>query len=227
MRKFVYSIKYMLPIIIIPVIFSNGFAFDMNLLVNLLKEEIKKSSINREVNIGEIKFIGFSPKENCVPEKLKIREIKRPSSVEFTFYCGPRLYRAIGNYEILVTLYTSQRNLKRGEIIREDDVLEIKRPSGKIPAGAITNKDALIGKVVKRTISQGIILKEDHLYSGIPVKRGSMVRVLITSGKVTIMTDGVLKSDSSVGDMAKVQCFQTGKEIVGELIDKDKVRVLI
>lgn len=227
MRSFRFSVILFLSIVFIFLISLNIFAFDGNLLANLLKEEIRKSSINKEVNIGEIKFIGFSPNGNCIPEKLKIREIKRPNSVEFTFYCGTRQYRAIATYEILLALYISQRNLKRGEFISEEDILEIKKTSDKVPSGAVLNKNELIGKVVKRSISRGIILKQDHLYSGIPVKRGSHVQVLITSGKVTIMTDGVLKSDTTVGEMAKVQCFQTGKEIVGELIDKDKVRIVL
>jgi flagella basal body P-ring formation protein FlgA len=206
---------------------SKVSAFEINLLMGLLKEEIRKSAINKEVNIGESRFIGFSPTEKCMPEKLKIREIKRPSSVEFTFYCGTRQYRAVANYEILVTVYVSQRNLKRGDVISLEDLLEIKKPINRVPYQAILNKDELIGRVLKRSISQGVILKQEHLYSGIPVKRGTFVQIFITSGRVTIMTDGILKSDAMVGEMAKARCLQTGKEIVGELIDKTKVRLLL
>lgn len=227
MRSFRFNIILFLSSVLIFLISSNLFAFDGNLLTTLLREEIRKSSINREVSIGAIKFIGFSPNGNCIPENLKIREIKRPNSVEFTFYCGTRQYRAVATYEILISLYVSKINLIRGEVIAEEDILEIKKPLDRVPSGAILNKDELIGKVVKRSISRGIILKRDHIYVGVPVKRGSYVQVLITSGTVTIMTDGVLKSDTTVGEMVKVQCFQTGKEIVGELIDKDKVRVVL
>lgn len=222
-------IKTYLIILIILVIstITQGYSFETNSLKILLKEEIRKSSIGKDVNIGDIKFIGFAPTENCMPERIKIREIKRSHTVEFTFYCGIRQYRALANYEVLVSVYLPQRNLKRGDTLNEEDFIEIKRPAQKIPAGAITKKDEIIGRVLKRTVAQGIILKEDHLYSGIPVKRGSYVRVMITSGQVTILTEGVLKYDSAVGERAKVQCFQTGKEIVGELVDKDKLRVML
>lgn len=210
--------------IMLSIAISISFAFDFNLLSNLIKEEIKKS-IKREIQIGEIRFIGFPPKDSCRPERLKIREIKRPSSVEFTFYCAERQYRAIADYEALTTVYISQRTLKRGETITEEDIIEIKRPLNRIPVGSIMNKEELIGKVIKRTISQGLIIKEDHLYQSIPVKKGSKVQVFVTSGHVTVLTEGVLKYDAVVGQRAKIQCVQTGKEIVGDLVDKDKVRV--
>jgi len=217
---------------------ASGFAFDKSFLSTLLAEEIKKSAINKEVQIGQIKFISlappashrgnashFEPQGNCIPENLKIREIKRPSSVEFTFNCGTRQYRALANYEILTTIYISQRNLQRGETIGQDDILQIKMPASRVPAGAIIDKDEVIGKVIRRTIAQGLIIKGEHIYPNIPVKRGSRVNITIISGQITIMTEGVLKSDAVVGGNARVQCFQTGKEIVGKLIDKDKVVV--
>ncbi len=212
-------------IILLIFISSFTYAFDTNLLSAMLKEEMKRITNHNDIQIGQIKFIGFAPTENCNPQKLKITEIKRPSSVEFTFYCGTRQYRAIANYEIMATIYISQRILKRGDSITEADIIEIKKPLSKIPSGAIMDRDEIIGRIVKRTLAQGLIIKNDHLYSGIPVKRGSKVFVMINAGQVSIMTEGVLKSDATVGDLAKVQCLQTGKEIVGKLIEKDKVRV--
>jgi len=206
---------------------TSVFGFDMNALGNLLREEMKKTFGNKDFVIRDIKFIGFAPKEDCIPERIQIRELKRPSSVEFTFYCKNRQYRAIGNYEVFLSLYISQRPLKKGDMIKAEDIAEIKLPVQRIPVTAVTDKEELIGRIIKRTIAQGIIIKEEHLYSGIPVKKGSKVNVLITAGKVTVMTEGVLKSDAIVGEMAKVQCIQTGKEIVGRLIEKDKVRVSI
>jgi len=206
---------------------SSSYAFDKTQLTILLANEIKKSSINREVQISQIKFIGFEPQGSCIAENLKIREIKRPSSVEFTFNCGTRNYRAVANYEVLTTLYVTQRPMKRGETFEEKDLLEIKQPINRIPAGAITDKNLIIGKVVKRSLARGLIIKDDHLYEGIPVKRGSKVNVIIDTKTVTIMTEGVLKYDSVVGNNARILCIQTGKEIVGKLIDKDTARVSI
>lgn len=206
---------------------SSTYAFDKTQLIILLVNEIKKSSINREVQISQIKFIGFEPQGNCISENLKIREIKRPSSVEFTFNCGTRQYRAIANYDILTTIYVTQRPMKRGDTVEEKDLLEIKQPISRVPAGAITDKNLIIGKVVKRSLAQGLIIKDDHLYEGFPVKRGSKVNLIIDTEFVIIMTEGVLKYDSVVGNNARILCIQTGKEIVGKLIDKDTVRVSI
>lgn len=204
---------------------STSLAFDTSILANMLAREIKKSATNKEVRVDQIKFIAFQPQESCLPEDLKIREIKRPSSVEFTFNCNKRQYRAIANYDILTVIYVAQKPLRRGDTINEDDIIGIKQPVSRIPFGAITNKELIIGKVLKRTLAQGLIIKEEHLYPGIPVKRGSKVNVIINKGQVTIMTEGVLKSDAIVGSNARVRCLQTGKEIVGKLVDKDKVRV--
>lgn len=218
--------------LVLPILFSfsfllisSSFAFDNAFLANLLSNEIKKSPIATDVQIGQIKFIGYEPHEKCNPENLKIREIKRPNAAEFTFKCGNRQYRAIANYEILTRVYITQMPLKRGETVTEEKIMEIKQPLSRLSAGTITDKSLLIGKVVKRTLAKGIIIKEDYLYSGIPVKKGSKVNVIINAGQVMIMTEGVLKSDAVVGGNAHVQCFQTGKEIVGKLIGKDKVRV--
>lgn len=225
MKKLFTEFKKFLGFFLIVLFTSTGYAYDNELLSGLLAKEIKKSTINREVQIGQIKFIGFEPQKSCIPDNLKIRQIRRPSSVEFTFNCGSRQYRALASYEILTTVYVTQRPLRRGEAITEEDILEIKQPLSRIPSGAITERSLILGKVVKRTLAKGLILKEDYLYSGIPVKKGSRVNVIINAGQVTIMTEGVLKSDAVVGGNARIQCFQTGKEIVGKLIDKDKVEV--
>lgn len=204
---------------------SSGFSFDSVVLAQILAKEMKRLSFNKEVQIGQIRFIGFEPEKSCIPENLKIREIKRPSSVEFTFNCGKRQHRALANYEILTTVYVTQRALKRGESVTEEDIVEIKQPLSRIPAGAITERSLIIGKVVKRSLARGLIIKEDYLYPNTPVKKGSKVNVIVNAGKVIIMTEGVLKSDAVVGGNARIICIQTGKEIVGKLIDKDKVRV--
>lgn len=203
----------------------SSFAFNKADLVDVLTKEIKSSVINKNIIVEEIKFIGFEPQESCVIENLKIREIKRPSSVEFTFYCAKRQYRAIAKYEILTTVYVSKRVLKKGETINEEDILEINQSLQRVPDGAITDKASIIGKVIKRTITNGLIIKENYLYSNMPVKKGSRVNLIISSGNVIIMTEGVLKSDAVVGGNAKIQCLQTGKEVVGELVDKNIVRV--
>ncbi|MGB9710027.1 MAG: flagellar basal body P-ring formation chaperone FlgA [Thermodesulfovibrio sp.] len=202
---------------------SSSFAFDSSILAELLSKEIK-TSVNQKVQIGQIKFIGFEPQKSCIPENIKIREIKRPSSIEFTFNCNARQYRALANYEILTTVYVTQRVLKRGEIIKQEDILEIQQPLSRIPVGAITERNLIIGKTLKKTLAKGLIIKEDYLYPNTPVKKGNVVSVILQSGQVTIMTEGVLKSDAVVGGNAWVR-LQTGKEIVGKLIDKDKVRV--
>ena len=150
---------------------SSSFAFDTAFLANLLSKEIKKSPIATEVQVGQIKFIGYEPHENCNPENLKIREIKRPNAAEFTFKCGNRHYRAVANYEVLTRVYVTQMPLKRGETISEEKIMETKQPLSRLPAGAITDKSLLIGKVVKRSLAKGLIIKEDYLYSGIPVKK--------------------------------------------------------
>jgi flagella basal body P-ring formation protein FlgA len=220
-NNFVLLIVFFLTFLFI----SSSFAFDTAFLANLLSNEIKKSPIATEVQVGQIKFIGYEPHENCNPENLKIREIKRPNAAEFTFKCGNRQYRAIANYEVLTRVYITQIPLKRGEVITEEKIMEIKQPLSRLPVGAITDRNLLIGKVVKRSLTRGLIIKEDYLYSGMPVKKGSKVDVIINTGQVMIMTEGVLKSDAVVGGNARVQCFQTGKEIVGKLVGKDKVRV--
>ncbi|MEN2994869.1 MAG: flagellar basal body P-ring formation chaperone FlgA [Thermodesulfovibrio sp.] len=204
---------------------SYVFAFDKNLLSNLLANEIKKSPIATEVHIGQIKFIGHEPKEKCIPENLKIREIKRPSSVEFTFKCGSSHYKAVSNYEVLTKVYVTQIPLKKGEAITEEKIMEIKYPLSKLPAGTITDKDLILGKIVKKSLVKGLIIKEDYLYSNTPVKKGSIVNVIVDTGQVIIMTEGILKVDATVGGKVRVQCLATGKEIVGKLIEKDKVRV--
>ncbi|MCS7202870.1 MAG: flagellar basal body P-ring formation chaperone FlgA [Thermodesulfovibrio sp.] len=218
--------KKVFVVIIILSILPVSFAFDLTLLTALLEREIKKSPINEEVIIGQIKFIGFQP-IGCIPENLKIREIKRPNSLEFTFKCDKRLYRALANYEILTKVYLTQRVIKKGDTIKEEDLIEIKQPANRTPLGAITDKRLIVGKIAKRSLAQGVIIKQEHLYPNTPVKRGSKVNLVIEIGKVIIMTEGVLKSDSVVGDTALVHCIQTGKDIVGKLVDKNTVRVIL
>ncbi|MCS7214556.1 MAG: flagellar basal body P-ring formation chaperone FlgA [Thermodesulfovibrio sp.] len=220
-------IKFVTLLLIILIFANSVLALDSFEITSLLSKEIKKSSLAKEVQIGQIRFIGYEPRERCQPENLSIREIKRPNSVEFTFKCGKGNYRAIANYEILTNVYVTQMPIKRGETISEEKIVEIKQPISKLPVGAITDKSLLIGKITKRSLAKGLIIKEEYLYSNILLKKGSKVNIVVNVGQVMIMTEGVLKSDTIVGETARVECFQTGKEIVGKLIDKENVRVTL
>ncbi|HIJ60712.1 MAG TPA: flagellar basal body P-ring formation protein FlgA, partial [Nitrospirae bacterium] len=99
--------------------------------------------------------------------------------------------------------------------------------NSRVPAGAITNKSQIEGKIAANNLAQGIVIRDSHLTETLVIKRGQRVDVHLLSGSIMLSTQGVLKADAPLGGSARVYCEATKKEITGIMESQNTVVVQI
>jgi len=113
-----------------------------------------------------------------------------------------------------------KKDMIRGQIINEDDI-EIK----KIPLqrGIVTDRNILIGAVVRTTIKKGNPVKISMINPDYPVKRRSYVKVIYDRNGIKIEITGVALENGIKGQVIKVKNLSTGKILPCRVIGKDTV----
>ena len=131
------------------------------------------------------------------------------------------------SYDVFAEVYVTARSISRGEVLSPDDYYTVRQKLSKLPAGAITDKGQIEGKILKASVTDGVIIRSNYLLSSATVKRGQKVNVIVSAENVVISAKGILRGDTMVGDAANVMCDLTKKEVSGVLVSPTLVKVKI
>lgn len=131
------------------------------------------------------------------------------------------------SYDIFADVYVTARSISRGEVLSDGDYYAVRQKLSKLPAGAITDKKDIDGKILKSNVTDGVIIRSNYLLSSARVKRGQKVNVIVSAENVEITAKGTLRSDTTVGEVANVMCDLTKKEVSGILVSPTLVKVKI
>jgi flagella basal body P-ring formation protein FlgA len=131
------------------------------------------------------------------------------------------------SYDMLADVYVTARPLSRGDVISGGDYYAVRQKLAKLPPGAITSKKDIEGKIMKSSVTDGVIIRSSYLQSSLSVKRGKKVSLVIEGDTVVISARGTLRNDAVVGESANVMCDLTRKEMSGVLVSPNLVKVKI
>ena len=205
---------------------------DINRMI--LKE--LKSSISENVEIAELRVVrgadSLDELTGYAVNKIVMDGYAGRNRINFRVglrdrRMGTRNIIVETSYNVLVDVFIASRPLVKGAVLTPEDFYSVKQKSSKLPAGAISNKDEIEGKILKTNIGQGVILRSDYLTSHLGIKRGQRVNVMVEGNNVVITTQGILRNDTLIGGVAKVLCDATKKEVSGVLTSPNTVRVKI
>ncbi len=113
----------------------------------------------------------------------------------------------------------------RGERIGRDDVSTTKRDVADFPGGIITWTDALIGRVPKRDLPLGSLVRHADLEQHADAQRNQPVTLLIRSGPLRVTAPGVLRKDARIGDLVEAVSTDNGRTVYGVLVSDDVVEI--
>ncbi|HTZ18884.1 MAG TPA: flagellar basal body P-ring formation chaperone FlgA [Dissulfurispiraceae bacterium] len=131
------------------------------------------------------------------------------------------------SYDVFEDVYVTARTISRGEVLTGDDYYAVRQKLSKLPVGAVTDKHEIDGKVLKSTVTDGVIIRSNFLASSSAIKRGQRVNILVEGDNIVISAKGVLRSDAAIGEAANVFCDLTKKEVSGILVSPTLVKVKI
>jgi flagella basal body P-ring formation protein FlgA len=127
--------------------------------------------------------------------------------------------------EVAMDVVVSTRFLPRDSEIDSDGVKLVRKWFNQMPVNIVTQIEDLVGKHLYSDVRQNTEIKRNMLKSVKTIKRGKMVKIVLESGPMTIMTFGLCEEDGNRGDFIKVRNTSSNKTFYARVVDDSSVRI--
>jgi len=121
--------------------------------------------------------------------------------------------------------------LRKGDIISEEDLRIEPLPAALKSDDEeqfYTEVTEIVGKQLRRAISNGQPLKGSDVGPPIVVTRNQLVMIEVVAGSVSVMTQGKALNDGAVGDLVQVEAVGSTnrKKLMAQVVDSNTVQIL-
>lgn len=165
---------------------------------------------------GAVALVGRVPK-GLDPETLEVAKLDYSIdtgrfTVQIRLGSG-RLYGMQGKVEDGMDVPVLTRALKSGEIVSPDDVMFVRMAASRVPKGAVSDADRLIGFSAKRQLRAGLPLRESDVQKPIIVRKGDTVTMVFHAPGIELTSRGRAMTEGGIGDTVAVVNAQSLKQI--------------
>ena len=133
--------------------------------------------------------------------------------------------RLSGWVDVFEYVVSTARNLKRGDIIKEDDIYLARKNVSHLPPNILTDTSKAVGLMVKHNLKEDTPLKEWMLERSPIVDKGDMVTIIAESGDLRVTVPGMVLERGYVGELIRVQNSMSKKEIHARVMNHSTVMV--
>ena len=144
--------------------------------------------------------------------RIKIQNVKKK----------PNQKRKQKNTE--VSLIKVNKNLKKNQIITENDIYLIKT-NKKGASNYFSYKKEVIGRKIKVSLREGQILRDRHIEKNWTIQEGQKIIIENNKSKINILIEGIALNSAMKGDYVEVLNKSTGKPIKAWVKNKKKVSI--
>jgi len=134
-------------------------------------------------------------------------------------------FRLTGRVHRLINIPTLNKNFKRNDVIKKDDIEWIKVRSHKLRNGVLQDDEEIIGMAAKRRITSNTPLISNYLQRPKLVNKGDLVTISLTSQGLQLTTRGRAQDSGSKGDIIRIKNNKSKKIIEAKVIGEDMVIV--
>ena len=223
-----------LNIILFYFVIGNAFGLSNSEIHNAIKEYLKQNdiiqsfSINKKLKLPNCKqnieikkrFETYKTLKIICPQdnpwtyniRVKIQNIKNK----------PKNKRKLKNTE--VSLIKVNKNLKKNQIITENDIYFIKT-NKKGASNYFSNKKEVIGRKMKVSVREGQVLRDRHIEKNWTIKEGQKIIIENNRSKIKIQIEGRALNSAMKGDYVEVLNKSTGNPIRAWVKNNKKVSV--
>jgi flagella basal body P-ring formation protein FlgA len=187
-------------------------------LSRMLYEEIRMR-VGKDAEIAVSKSIpNITFREKNVQVEFEFgsdAELNGNSIVGIEFYSQNNLLRRLEipvRVRIFADVLVARETIKQGdEITLENCIVERRAIPSNVEPEEIY-PDALVGKVARHSIVRGSVVTQNLLTEPFAVRRGEKVKIVVLSGKVSVIAVGTALQDASVGERVRVR--RDGTQVV-------------
>lgn len=121
--------------------------------------------------------------------------------------------------------YVLKRDMKKGEIIKADDVYERKTFLNDCRLYPSSIED-IEGKKLKKDALANTVITKELLEDSYAVKRGEIVTIKMENERMKIIAKAISLEKGKIGDMVKLKNVSSGREIMGVVSGEKEVTVV-
>ncbi len=174
---------------------------------------------NRPVPAGKVSFQLFQKDKRRLGGYVRLVAI---ISVDRVVENKVRLSGWVDVFEAVVC---TARNLKKGEIIEEDDLYLARRNISHLSPNILTDMMKAVGLIVKHNLRKDTPLKEWMLERSPVLDRGDMVTILAEKGNLRVTVSGMVLERGYSGELVRVRNAMSKKEVYARVVDNSTVEV--
>jgi flagella basal body P-ring formation protein FlgA len=121
-----------------------------------------------------------------------------------------------------IDAFVAARDLGRDELIAAEDVRRTRVDANELSSreleGMIRSPEALVGREIRFSISEGDAITEDMIQSPTIIERGDRVVIQLTSGAVRLTASGIAGGSGREGENLRVRNLATGKYLMAAAV---------
>ena len=130
--------------------------------------------------------------------------------------------RKLNNKE--VNLIKLSKNLKKNQIITENDIYIVKT-NKKGASNYFSSKKEVLGRKTRIFLREGQILRERHIKKNWTIQEGQKIIIENNKSKILIQIEGIALNSAMLGDYVQVLNKSTGKPIKAWVKNNKKVSI--
>lgn len=206
---------------------AEGNSFIIDNINKLLRDKITDQRL-----VIETEFSSNSKLDNITSKQDKVESIdlqefnaKDAGFRVLVHYTDGKSDSLTGKYKCFVMVPVAAKYIKFGDIIQESDITTQKVLSSDIEKENASEIAQVVGMQAKKYIAVGKMIKIAEIASPNVIKPNDPVNVIYSSGPINLKTVGVAMGSGAVGDMIKVKNESSGAILLGQIINKNTVKV--
>ena len=223
-----------LNIILLCLVVGNAFGLSNLEINNAIKEYLTKNGISQNFTINNKLKLPDCKKNIEVKKRLetyKTLKIICPQDNPWTYNLRvkiqnikkkPSQKRKLKNTE--VSIIKLNKNLKKNQIITENDIYLIKT-NKKGASNYFSYKKEVIGRKIKVSLREGQILRDRHIEKNWTIQEGQKIIIENNRSKINILIEGIALNSAMKGDYVEVLNKSTGRPIKAWVKNNKKVSV--
>lgn len=115
--------------------------------------------------------------------------------------------------------------LRRGSILRAEDLTLVRQPRARVPANALISAEAVAGLAARNNLRAGVPLIRSDFERPILISRGEKVTITYELPGMKLTTRGQALEEGAEGDVIDIQNLQSKRTVPGIVTSRGQVRV--
>lgn len=165
----------------------------------------------------KVKSVNFAKVPDVQGDGLCLVEVEGKDVKERSVYVAFKVYKK-------KVLYMLHQTLKRGDVVKEEDVAEKEA----YLTGSVaypSSRSEVVGRKVRKDLQAGTVLTPQVLEEQILVKSGDVVSIVAENQRLVVNANGKALDRGKLGETIRVKNMTSGKEILGRVTGSNTVTV--